>query len=500
MRRHSDCTTIEKPFRTSVCLTYALHLSNELDLDFRLSTMNLPLPLMSTLIPILIVIGAVSHLFSTHDVDQEVGVIAALGLVGAFGAVVSMLIPSHSRRQKAIDFGLFFGLCLLVGGFARLNAEVFNPYLESYQNDSDATTLFELSAFHGYLSFDELGFLTDTGGAIRVWSALYGLIESFGFGVSPSVGVLMNAGVVSVACVVAISAAEKLFGHTDRRVAVVRYLLATSGLVLMFGGLHLRDSFLLLFNSLILFLICSWRADVSALSMLRIVIGGFALVIVMTFFRRESIFIFYGLLGAILVERLVASRSKLRIIGFIIFAVAVLIAVDYLFDYYSELIDHTQKIYSDELNTEGSLGYKLIYSAPIPIRIVVGFFYMIAASVPVWAGFLFGEWYYWFVGIQAVQSLVVLPLFLISLRMISSGAAATDVLLPRLRIIALVYLMMGVVVSLSTLGLRHLGQFLPFLYILAAHGTSHRDVRLLTLIAGSVLLSMSFLWTIAKFA
>jgi hypothetical protein len=462
--------------------------------------MQLPLSLKSIFSVALIVIGAALHFFSTHSGNQELGVITALCLVGVAGALISAVIPTAKRGRNISDFGFFFSLTVFVGGLARLNAEIFNPDLEIYQNYSDATTLFELSAFHSYLDFDELSLLTDTGGAIFLWSALYALIEGLGFEATPSVGVLMNASIVALTCVVTVTGAEKLFGGIDRRVDVVRYLLATSGIVLMFGGMHLRDGFLMLFNSLILLLLTSWRTGMSVTAMLRIIGSGAILVGIMTLFRHESMFIFYGLFGAILAERFLASTSKLKIIGLIILVAISLLATALLFDHYSGLMDHTKGLYGDELNIEGSLGYKLIYDAPIPIRIGVGISYMIAASVPVWGGFLYQEWYYWFVGIQAVQALIVLPLFLISLQMIVFGTFGIDPLSSRLRIIAMLYLTMGVVVSMSTLGLRHLGQFVPLLYVLAAHGSSHQSARLLTMIAASVLVSVSLIWGLAKYA
>lgn len=428
---------------------------------------------------------------------QSLGGAVALGvslviLLAIVPLSLSFTVWDH-RRQFSRDFVLFFSVYYLAGALARLRAEVTNPEAEIYQNESDAQTLFELASMPTLMDSEELLLVTDTGGAIKTFWLLYKLIHLLSLPTPAGIGVTLNAVLVGGGSALAMVGASRVFGSHAPAHVVARWMFATSGVAFLFAGLHLRDSFLYLLNSALLLVLL--RADPRRFVTSVIPAGllGAALVFAMTWYRAESSFIWVGFCAALLIEVAFASGRGVRILMLTVVGVAGGASVAFLLGSGAELIALTRSSYREAQSETGGLAAHLIVNVPAVVRVVVGPVYMILGHIPFFVSVLMDEWYHWFVGIQAAQALVVLPAFCWT---VAGFMGLVDPTPPEiLRRVLVFYLFMALVVSLSTVSVRHLGQFLPCLYLLAAFGVvvSSSMYRLATGLAIAVFLPVVWL-------
>jgi hypothetical protein len=393
-------------------------------------------------------------------------------------------------------FYLFFSIYFLFSSFARLNAEIFNPESETYQNESDASTIFELSVDWDSVSKEESRLITDTGGALTVFHLFYQVAAILNLTATPSIGITLNAVLVALGSTVGVFGAIRLFGKTPKPVRLVTFWFATSGLAFLYSGLHLRDSFLYLLNAVLFVLIIDVDCKkIDSRIALNLLLAG-SLVWIMTVFRDESMFILYGYILTLVLEFAFHVDKRLRPFILISFIILMVVSVRLLSDQYADLIDATNLVYRENQGSGAGLATKYVVNAPNWIRPFIGIPYMVLGHIPFFSGFLLDEWYYWFVSIQAVQGIVVLPSFLYCIFKwsVSKKFECFD----PFRKIYIFYVIMGAVISLSTLSYRHFGQFLPYLYVIAAKGCSESSSVYRWVSGFIIVVPISVLWYIVK--
>jgi hypothetical protein len=416
----------------------------------------------------LTLIGLVLHCVAANSVEGAMAVVLNFILL-ILTALLLLSLTFHSHRRLVLSsFCFFFAIYYIFSGFARINAAIFNPDLEIYQNSSDAATLFELSTDGTDLDSEVLSLTTDTRGALKVYAFIYHLTQLLGLPVTPSIGIMLNSILVAAGSAISMIGAKYVFPNSPKAIRLVAAFFATSGLAYMYSGLHLRDAFLYLLNALLFIVMLRINLNDSTKSVLLKFSSAFVLVLFMMMFREESFFIFFGFIATFAFEMIMKFKWKQRILLFGILGIPAVVMLQYILVYYADLIERTMETYHAIQGSTDGLASTLIINVPIWVRPIVGTLYMILGHVPFFAGFLFREWYYWFVSIQATQSLIVLPAFLFFVATYFNSKLSQP---PNLfRRLFVFYLIMATVISLTTVSYRHMGQFLPYLYILAAFG------------------------------
>jgi len=118
---------------------------------------------------------------------------------------------------------------------------------------------------------------------------------------------------------------------------------------------------------------------------------------------------------------------------------------------------------------EGSLGSALVAGQPVPVRLVVGPFYVMISPIPLWNNFRVGvRDYHWIKGYHGLFVLFIMPMVIMGAiiffrRAIKGGAEA-----PVACFVVFYAIITLLAIAATSLENRHQGQFLPAMLILAA--------------------------------
>jgi hypothetical protein len=436
------------------------------------------------------------HCIASRTLEGSAAIILNL-VATVLPALIILYVAFPKNRSTVLHaFFLFFSVYFLFSSFARLNAEIFNPESEIYQNDSDATTIFELSVDWNAISREEARLITDTVGSLRVFHLFYRLISILNLTPTPSIGITLNTVLVAVGSAVGVIGSIRLFGKWLKPVRLVTLWYATSGLAFLYSGLHLRDSFLYLLNALLFLLLVNTECKrIDGRFLINLLLSG-CLGGAMTMFRDESGFIYYGFMLTLSLETIVHLEKRWRYPVLVVCSILAFVAARLLIFQYSDLIEATNLNYRENQGSIDGLATKYIVSAPNWLRPIIGIPYMILAHVPFFSGFLLHEWYYWFVSIQAVQAIVVFPSFayFVFKWAVRNKFEGFD----PLRRMFIFYIIMGSIISMSTLSYRHYGQFLPYLYVIAARGYIESSTGFRWFSSVFIVVPVSVLWLILK--
>lgn len=116
-----------------------------------------------------------------------------------------------------------------------------------------------------------------------------------------------------------------------------------------------------------------------------------------------------------------------------------------------------------------SLGYKLVVSLPLPLRLLIGSVTMHINPIPLWA-FFSDEFMpaFWLRSLNGIWICALMPLVLTGLFALHARRFRTRVCQPALLIVTLTYLGGLGAITITSLEIRHLSAFYPAFFILAA--------------------------------
>ena len=416
------------------------------------------------------------------------------------GLGIVRVCKSHKEEQRA--FCLTFAICLAAVGVARVSAVSF---ADAFQNSSDPDHFYRLATNEtGRLKIADMMLQTEGSGAILVWRGLYGVVSGTGLDPDPYVGIYLNTLLVALCGAVSVRIGFTLFGDDTRRLRLIANLFATSGLLWIFAALHLRDSFALLCGTLLLLVWVQVLAAPNFKRVIAVVATSALLAPAMWSIRQESVslillFPLFGLLSAFLSF----GRSPFRLFVTAVILIGVVIAMarsQSVPDNLGRLANIREGYSSKSIATDStSLGVRFLVTAPLPIRATCGAIYLYIFPIPFWNGFQLSSAYHLFKSCHAVLLLAIGPLFslgmLKAIRMRSSAP---------MTFIAIIVLFAFSGVAVTSMETRHVGQFLPALFIIAAlpNLTERRDKsnhRWLAVIWLTGLLVLYSAWALLKF-
>lgn len=407
-------------------------------------------------------------------VNQTVAPLLFLTFFVVLGLMLCRGFGKHEQRA----FGLIFATCVLVTGLSQIYAQmVFNQS----QTHFDAIIFYKASTerLWGSLTLTDMKKSIDGSLSVFVWNRLYTLNRILGFDDAPWVGILFNDFLVGLSAGLTIQTARYLFGSDARRLKLLGSLFATCGMFWLFGALHLRDSFTLFAQTLLLY------GFVRALALPQ-VSNGILLSIILffvtlsSFYLREegvaliAVFCVLGLMSWIRDRKYSGVRLFfLWIVGFI---VASFIFIDTFVSYQEfglrkiiTIITSVQQHYKKaEALSSAGLRFSWVVDQPLLIRLLTGSVYMHIYPLPLWAYFkpVLTE-NYWIKGYQGLYLAAITPFGVVGIytalkQTIRRGLNARPLCF--LALYTIVTLFSVVVTSLET---RHLGQFLPAFLILS---------------------------------
>ena len=394
-------------------------------------------------------------------------------------ALVKTVFLRGRAEQRA--FLLTFGVCIFAGGAVQwYSLAVFG----APQSFVDAIGFLQ-AVFDSppYYTWDEIKTLWIDGRevsrgaplAVYIWQGVYHLRRQLGFDFGPYVGVMFNALVMGFTASVTVATARELFGDDRWRLRRVGTLFAFCGLFILFGAILLRDCFTTFFNALVILGIVRWLCKPNLRNLLfAAMLTGIA-VGAMAYLRFESIVLFglfwlLGVLSWLSEERLNTTRFFAIGVGLIVF----LFASSYLIEYLDTSLQFRSEktgAYIDILrvsSSQKSLAMRLIVHQPLPIRAVLGVFYLMLFPIPLWAYFFAGAGEYLLIkGYNGFYQLFVMPLVLAGILNVLERFFREGRRLTPLHFLVIYVLLNTVGVAVTSLEQRHLAQFLPAMIILA---------------------------------
>lgn len=379
-------------------------------------------------------------------------------------------------RSACFAFVLIFTLCYFWSGVAA----IFANYLDDPIQRSDAEWFYELATtLDDGLSLDELRGMTSGAGAVYIWRLLYRLSSAIGFEKGIYIAVASNTFFVALAGVACVKTAALIFGENQRKVKNMGMLFAFSGICWLFASVLLRDSTVLLLNTLLIYawvrvlMRPTWRAATWLFAFSVFSVELYA------YLRTEFLFVPFALLlagiasffvsGQFFRVSLLARVLSLSLIMLCTLVAVVLLGTSVSITSYLGLVASGSQQYSDYANSldinGSSLGVSYIVNQPLPIRLGVGTFYLQVFPVPFWSGFSEGDIYHLLKSLNAIFMWFVFPLAVLGLY--RTRQIKADLRKLALVFLSIVYAGFTLAIAGSSLETRHLGSFIAPLLILA---------------------------------
>lgn len=369
----------------------------------------------------------------------------------------------HVRRIYSRMFVLGF----LASGVS----SIYIVYLGDYQ--PDAVYFFDMSSnIDNDVSMSELNKATSSAAAIVIWGYFYQFTGLLGFPREQYVGVILNVLIVALSSVVALVTARRVYGFDPYRFKRLIILYSSCGLFWIFSGMHLRDAFLLLIiSSLVYVWICFLLKPAMNIELLKVVGMTFSCSLLIGFFRFQFLYVPFIMAMAGLAS-LVTLRSlhhSLRWL-FLLFLVAIVISAALFFfeflDDVQTMVQLTRQSYFEgdsAVNPSGSLGMALIVNQPMAIRLFLGAAYLFVYPIPFWSGFQLESAYDLFKSINVVFFYFVIPLLVITVWQLWRNKGGRRPMFLFLLYSSVVFTL---AVAGTTLETRHFGVFLAPLFVL----------------------------------
>lgn len=395
-------------------------------------------------------------------------IVSAIMFVLCLGIIWSLAVTGPLERRALM---ISFCVCWFWAGVSSIYAEYFN---DPSQNSLDAAYFLEMvtkgdAADLGVL---ELLFLQENGGAMLLWRSIYDAFSLLGFEKVRYVGVAANVAMVSLSAVVGVRMVKTIFGHDSARICRFILLFSSCGLFWMFAAIHLRDAAVLLAVSILTQYWVGFLASPRGATLCKLLIASVIAFVAFGMLRSEFVFVPIAMLAAGLMAIFMGSSDRKERKRILLWAIVVGIPLGtwLIIQVQSDLAQaffRGRQTYNDLTAAEsgqGSLGNSLIMNQPAPIRLVLGFVYLLVFPVPFWSGFLEHTAYHLFKSFHALYMYALLPLvYLSAIRVFRNRASiGTPVLF-------LLFVAGGFAISISYTSLenRHFGTFLVSLLVLA---------------------------------
>jgi len=393
-------------------------------------------------------------------------------IIPILSLIISVLVLYVIGIRKKIEY-LAFIFFFSVGLFWISISTFFRIYLFDYaQNTADAFMFYQRSIdFNNNENINELLFLTEGSLAIFIWKSIYRFFFILGFNNTPLIGLIVNNIIMSLTAIIGVKIINTIFENKIEKAKNFILYFSSCGMFWMFSSVHVRDSFIVLFVSLLFFFAIRQMIFHSLKYKIYFLLSILLFSALFPFLRSEFYFIpafifFCTFLPSILIE-------KKKIYKYILFFILCLS----LFLFFSsinliefnpfEALIKGQKGYQEEVDataSASSLGVKLIIDQQPIIRFFAGFLYLQIYPIPFWYGFKTDTIYDFYKSINLFFLWFTLSSIYVCFREINKY----KLLIKKVVLFSFfVYVFMVFAIAMSSLETRHLAPFLVPLIIVA---------------------------------
>ncbi len=418
----------------------------------------------------LLAMGCLLHI-GAYESLEPVGV----GIISYIAGLWLLRISFVGGVFERVGYRLVFSICWFWAGISAVYANIFNDAL---QNTRDAAMFFALArqGDTGLLLEDILG-LGEGSLAVFTWMRVYDLFAALGFDRGRYIGVTFNVLLVSMTGVLGVKMVKLLFGVDPLRINRFILLFSLCGLFWMFASIHIRDAATLFAVSALMFFWVRYLAVPHLYNLMWLVAASIVALPTFGFLRKEFAFVPIAMLAVGLVAVLLGNSSKggrrlwiyvIAVFGIIVFTIILASPDLQLLDALVDDIlvankEHYTEVSAGESDAS-SLGYRLVVSAPLAVRLVLGSAYLLIMPIPVWHGFQLENAYDLFLSFYALFMYALIPLLGLAVyRMAQYKELRTAPLL------FLLFIIVGFTLSIAGTSVeqRHLGSFFSAFVLLA---------------------------------
>ena len=403
--------------------------------------------------------------------NNTLGVFIVLAIFGLSAVLLSSIFFANKEEECSAVL-LNYSVCILIGGLVQ--AYSFVSFGE-VQSTIDSRTFFGMIAPSP--PFVTLANLPAVNAplAILLWQGVYKLTWFLGLEFGPYTGVQFNALIVGLIAGLVVSIARVLFGSDRIRLNRLVSYMAFCGMFWLFGSVFVRDSILLLFNTIVLWAIVQWLSR-STLSnfIVAIFVSAFA-IWAMIYLREESVYMAsLCWVVAIILWFKMRRINEVRLLFIVLAPLILVLFSGYISSFWSDAMSDQQRniegyaALSASTSSADSLGMRFVVNQSLPIRIVLGSAYMLIFPFPLWSVIVadIGE-YQLLKGVAGAFQMAFLPLVISgTIILIRTYNSNPRVAIPMIFICC--YLIMNITAtSVTSLETRHFGQAIPCFLILS---------------------------------
>lgn len=377
-------------------------------------------------------------------------------------------------RIKEPIYYVFFYNIYTIGIFWILIASIYRIYLNDHlQNTLDANNFYVFAS----MSFDNVSLLdlvsyTEGSLAIYIWSFFYKFFDLIGFGTPIIIGVLLNNLNVCFTGLIGLKICKLLYPNKPHIWNTYVIIFPLCAIFWLFQSVHIRDSFILLMITIMYLFSIKYLYYNRRNDLILFIIVCLLFFFAFPFLRTEFYILpILFLILAYSINKLVTSKNILVLFLLVFFLVISVVIFLNFSESYGKLLNYfflAKNGYADEVNSASagnSLGQLLIFNQPIFIRIILGVIYLQIYPIPFWFGFKLDTIYDLFVSLNLIFWLCILPLVYLSLNNLKTHSKVVKVI----QIYSLLlYLIMVVAITTTSLEIRHIAVFYVPLIIQAS--------------------------------
>lgn len=379
------------------------------------------------------------------------------------------IVSRVKSKYEIVGFFFYFSINLFWIGVSVLFRNQFQDYS---QNQADAFFFYEtsLKSFSD-TKLQELVLTTEGSFAIYSWRKLYECFSFLGFKKSPTIGIVFNAWILAIGCLISVKIAKLIYNDKYK---ILRFIVFYSlcAIYWLFGSVHIRDSFIVLFVIIQLYFAISYLKNKTKARVILFGLVSLTGIFSFPFLRTEFYFIpILFFLAAISIPLLLKVNNKKRIIYSFFLILLIGLLFSYLFSDYINIVfkvlESGQKGYIEEVSetaSDNSLGVKIIINQPIALRLILGSVYLHIYPIPFWYGFKTDTIYDLFKSLNLFYLWFILPLVYMSVRKCKSY---NQVEKETILFCISVYIVLLLAIAGTSLETRHLAVFFVPLILIA---------------------------------
>ena len=306
---------------------------------------------------------------------------------------------------------------------------------------------------------------------ILIWNKFYKFTNFLNIETGRYIGIAVNTLFLVWTSYIGLSIIRSTKDLNDKKTEnFYKILFCANGIFWMYGSIHIRESLIIFFISILLKVWINW---INKKSFFNLIILG--IISIIYFLSAEYlragysslvfIFIFSFLLINIIENIYYKKFSLIHLFSYIFIAIFFVLGINSFEGIYSSALEYLRVYKQGSLieSSSGSLG-TLVYNLPLPIRIFVSTIFLLITPIPIWGGQ--GEIFSLYAFCKSCFALfnyLTIPIFIILIK----DSFVNDHKINKLKLFLIfIFFQCLIIIGLTTFEQRHVGNF-SLIYILS---------------------------------